>query len=123
MARIYSEYINAHPSLYDEMHTARKLRVEYTLPDVGCNMQTGMLFLVPGYGGNIELNVYCHIREELADKHNLVIAQCEYFGSQFMQGELPSDAEKIGYDEHVEAIELKWKISLEESKKILMIWV
>lgn len=117
MARIYSEYINDHPSVYDEMHTARKLRVEYTLPDAGCNMQTGMLFLVPGYGGNIESKVYCHIREELADKHNLVIAQCEYFGIQFMQGELPPDVEKMGLDEHVESIELNWEISLAESKR------
>lgn len=78
----------------------------YTIPDDGCNLYTGMLFLIPGYGGNLDSNVYRHIREDFSDKYNLTVVQCEYFGSAFMQDETPDIVEKLDHNEHIEAMDI-----------------
>ncbi|MCB2288851.1 DUF2920 family protein [Clostridium sp. CS001] len=40
---------------------------------------------IAGFGGNASSNVYKKMRNEFADKYNLVTIQCDYFGWQFMQ--------------------------------------
>ncbi|WP_233879537.1 DUF2920 family protein [Virgibacillus halodenitrificans] len=41
--------------------------------------------LVPGFGENAESNVYQKMRREFADQYNLIVIQCNYFGSEYMQ--------------------------------------
>ncbi|AXH98464.1 DUF2920 family protein [Sporosarcina sp. PTS2304] len=77
--------IAAHPSIYNGS-TGRELRIDFSLPSSGTNEQTGILLLVPGFGGNIDSKVYKKMREQFADKFNLVTVQCAFFGDQFMQG-------------------------------------
>lgn len=84
MAENQSIVIGAHPTIYNG-YTDRELRIDFSLPSDGMNVQTGILLLVPGFGGNIDSKVYKKMREELADSYNLLTVQCSFFGDQFMQ--------------------------------------
>ena len=77
--------IPAHPNIYNG-NNERTYRIEYSIPQNGTNEQTGIVLFVPGFGGNIDSKVYKKMREEFADKYNLVTIQCDFFGSKFMQG-------------------------------------
>lgn len=76
------------PSAYN-----RKLKVHYSIPAGGVNGETGLLLLIAGFGGTASANVYRKMRDVFADRYNLVTVQCDYFGSEFMQG-----AEAINYN-------------------------
>ncbi|AWE06400.1 hypothetical protein DCE79_02925 [Lysinibacillus sp. 2017] len=76
----------AHPNIYNG-NNERTYRIEYSIPQIGTNEQTGIVLFVPGFGGNIDSKVYKKMREEFADKYNLVTVECEFFGSKFMQGD------------------------------------
>lgn len=76
--------IPAHPNIYNYSNE-RNYRITYSIPENGTNSETGLLLLVPGFGGHVDSNVYMKMRDEFADKYNLVTIQCEYFGSKFMQ--------------------------------------
>lgn len=83
MAKEYDFSMYGHPSIYKNME--RKLHVYFTEPERGINENTGILLLIPGFGGNSQSNVYKKMRNVFADKHNLVVVQCDYFGWEFMQ--------------------------------------
>ncbi|WP_313892552.1 DUF2920 family protein [Psychrobacillus sp.] len=85
MAENHSINIPAHHNIYNGV-SGRELRIEFSLPEKETNENTGIAILVPGFGGNIDSNVYKKMREEFADTYNLVTVQCDYFGSEFMQG-------------------------------------
>ena len=85
MANVFSEEINAHKSIYSKSGLMRRLNVKYSMPERGVNSETGVLVIVPGYGGNIDSNVYRHIREDFPDLYNCIVIQCAYFGSEYMQ--------------------------------------
>lgn len=76
--------IPAHHNIYTG-YSNRELRIDFSVPEKGTNENTGILLLAPGFGGNIDSNVYKKMRETFAEKYNLVTVQCEYFGSEFMQ--------------------------------------
>ncbi|WP_102692916.1 DUF2920 family protein [Rummeliibacillus pycnus] len=84
MAEKDSIIIPAHYNIYNGS-TGRNLRIDYSLPSQGVTAETGLLLLVPGYGGNIDSNVYKKMRDVFADQYNLVTVQCTYFGDSFMQ--------------------------------------
>ena len=84
MAKEYDFYMYGHPSIYSN-NSERKLHVYFTEPEKGVNKKTGILLLIPGFGGNSQSNVYKKMRKIFADKHNLVVIQCDYFGWEFMQ--------------------------------------
>lgn len=84
MAHNQSLSIPAHPNIYTGSNE-RLLRIDYSIPDNGTNEETGILLLVPGFGGNIDSNVYKKMRQQFADQYSLVTVQCDYFGSKFMQ--------------------------------------
>ncbi len=73
-----------HPSIYQSEQ--RELKLYFCEPDQGVNKETGLLLLIPGFGGNSHSKVYRKMRSVFADKYNLVTIQCDYFGSEFMQG-------------------------------------
>lgn len=76
--------IPAHPNIYNYSNE-RNYRIEYSIPVNGTSEDTGILLLVPGFGGNIDSKIYKKMRDLLADKYNLIVVQCHYFGSDFMQ--------------------------------------
>lgn len=72
-----------HPSIYKPKE--RKLKVYFSEPSNGVNKDTGILLLIPGFGGNANSNVYRKMRKCFADQYNLVVLQCDYSGWEFMQ--------------------------------------
>ncbi|WP_353093832.1 DUF2920 family protein [Tissierella praeacuta] len=84
MAKEYDYEMYGQPSIHTLKE--RKLNVYFSEPDNGINKDTGILLLIAGFGGNANSNVYKKMRNIFADKYNLVIVQCDYFGWEFMQG-------------------------------------
>lgn len=85
MAKNHELTIPAHYNIYTGNNTGRQLTIYFSEPDAGVNEGTGLLLLIPGFGGNSQSNVYKKMREQFADQYNLVTIQCDYFGSEFMQ--------------------------------------
>lgn len=83
MAREYQISIVGHPSIYKPKE--RMLNVYYSEPENGINKQTGILLLIPGFGGYSKSNVYRKMRSLFSDKYNLVTVQCDFFGYEFLQ--------------------------------------
>lgn len=83
MAKEYSLIIDGHPSIYQP--ESRKLKIYYCEPENGVDKKTGIILLIPGFGGHANSNVYRKMRSQFADKYNLVTVQCDYFGWEFMQ--------------------------------------
>ncbi|MGX8236978.1 DUF2920 family protein [Exiguobacterium undae] len=84
MSEQHSINITAHHNIYTGS-SSRELRIDFSTPQNGVNERTGLLIFVPGFGGNIDSNVYTKMRKVFADKYNMVTIQCNYFGSVFMQ--------------------------------------
>ncbi len=85
MALLYEEVISAEKSIYLQEATERTLRLQYALPSEGTNLETGILFLVPAYGGSLDSNVYRKMRMLFPDKYNLIVIQCDFLGIRHMQ--------------------------------------
>ncbi|MMZ58600.1 hypothetical protein D1872_205880 [compost metagenome] len=85
MSRNYDFIMNGHPNIYNN-YSPRNLKIYFSEPDV-INDDTGILLLIPGFGGNANSNVYKKMRSTFADKFNLITVQCDYFGWGFMQAE------------------------------------
>ncbi|GAX88913.1 DUF2920 family protein [Effusibacillus lacus] len=83
MAKSYEIKVPAHPNIYQP--GLRDMNLYFCEPEHGINEDTGLLLLIPGFGGNASSNVYKKMRTTFADKHNLVTIQCDYFGHEFMQ--------------------------------------
>ncbi|MFS0575518.1 hypothetical protein AB1K83_07790 [Sporosarcina sp. 179-K 3D1 HS] len=81
--------IPAHHNIYTGL-SDRELQIEFYIPETGTSKETGLLLLVPGFGGNIDSKVYKKMRGQLADEYNLVTVQCSFFGREFMQGPIAS---------------------------------
>lgn len=93
MSKNYEITINGHPSIYNNM-SERKLKICFSEPDTGIHKDTGILVLIPGFGGNTNSNVYTKMRSYFADQYNLVTIQCDYFGLEFMQSEILEETEE-----------------------------
>lgn len=83
MAKEYDFCIYGHPSIYRAKE--RKLKIYFSEPRNGVNENTGILLLIPGFGGNADSNAYKKMRDYFSDEYNLVVVQCDYFGWEFMQ--------------------------------------
>ncbi|WP_084243355.1 DUF2920 family protein [Planomicrobium okeanokoites] len=84
MAKDYKINLPAHPNIYSN-DEARDFNIYFSEPDEEVNKETGLLLLIPGFGGDANSNVYKKMRADFADKYNLVTVQCDYFGQEFMQ--------------------------------------
>ena len=60
MASEYDFKINGHPSIYEAK--GRELHIYFCEPDKGVNKETGLLLLIPGFGGHANSNVYKKMR-------------------------------------------------------------
>lgn len=87
MSKNYEITVDGHPNIYNKM-SARKLNICFSEPEEGVQAETGVLMLIPGFGGNLNSNVYKKMRTNFADKYNLVTIQCDYFGLEFMQADV-----------------------------------
>lgn len=85
MSKDYQINWSAHPNIYNQ-YSERTYNIYFSEPATGVNSETGLLLLIPGFGGNANSNVYKKMRREFADRYNLVTIQCDYFGQEFMQG-------------------------------------
>lgn len=85
LAKINHLILPAHYNIYTGENDNRELEIYFSEPDDGVNEETGILLLIPGFGGNVLSNVYKKMRSEFADKHNLIVIQTNYFGSEYMQ--------------------------------------
>ncbi|MCS6131036.1 DUF2920 family protein [Clostridium botulinum] len=90
MAKEYCITEFAHNSIYvhngvKDNYKNRQFNIYFSEPDGGINSDTGLLLFVAGFMGNASSNVYKKMRNDIADKYNLVTIQCDYFGWQFMQ--------------------------------------
>lgn len=84
MITSHSFDVIAHQNIYNNS-IGRKLKIEFSLNESGINSETGILLLVPGFGGEINSKIYRKMRNFFSAEYNLVVIQCEYFGSEFMQ--------------------------------------
>ncbi|WP_252233970.1 DUF2920 family protein [Clostridium sp. ZS1] len=117
MAKEYCITEFAHNSIYTnnkvkDNYKNRKFNIYFSEPDGGINSDTGILLFIAGFGGNSSSNVYKKMRNEIADKYNLVTIQCDYFGWQFMQ-----QADKIKVP-NFDINELKQVFTKEDIQKI-----
>jgi hypothetical protein len=85
MSKDYQLNWPAHPNIYNH-YSPRELNIYFSEPDQGVNKDTGLILLIPGFGGNPKSNVYKKMRSKFADEYNLITVQCDYFGQEFMQG-------------------------------------
>ena len=87
MAVLETHIFKAHNNIYieqpEENYRTREIRTEMVFPDC-VNENTGMLVLIPGYGGNIDSHVFRKMREVFAEQYNFITVQCDYFGNRFM---------------------------------------
>lgn len=79
--------VDGHPNIYNNM-SARKLNIYFSEPEHGVKKETGLMIIIPGFGGNSNANVYKKMRSYFADQYNLVTIQCDYFGLEFMQSDV-----------------------------------
>lgn len=75
---------SGHPNIYNN-YSLREFDFYFSEPENGPNEDTGILLLISGFGGHANSNVYKKMRREFADQYNLIVVQCDFFGSEFMQ--------------------------------------
>lgn len=74
--------------------SSRKISIHFSEPEDGVSQETGILIIIPGFGGNLNSNVYKKMRSNFADKYNLVTVQCDYFGLEFMQTDILEETDE-----------------------------
>lgn len=84
MARTVDFTIPAHPSIYQPAE--RNMNITFAYPEHDVRSDTKLLLLISSYGENKDSQAFKQARERLADELNVVVIQCDYFGSEFMQG-------------------------------------
>lgn len=112
----------AHNNIYKEgwienNYGQRKIHMEFALPDNGTDENTGLLILIPGYGEMADPAVFDNMMNGFPDLYNLIVLQCDYFGSKYMDGRMPADLQKMV--EHPDFLkgEFVWKKSSMETEE------
>ncbi len=70
------------------------VEVYFSLPDdeiLEKKRKVGILLLVAGFGGEANSSVYKKMRNLFADKYNLAVIQCDYYGSEYMGKSLANE--------------------------------
>lgn len=103
MAENFNFDCKGHNSIYIENYCEnnynnRKFNVCFSAPNHGVNSETGILLFIPGFYANTNSNIYKKMRQNFADKYNLVTIQCDYFGSEFMQDSVPLKLTQVSID-------------------------
>ncbi len=113
MAVLETHIFKAHNNIYieqpEENYRTREIRTEMVFPDC-VNENTGMLVLIPGYGGNIDSHVFRKMREVFAEQYNLITVQCDYFGNKFMDAKQPEEMKLIATMENIVDAEIYYKV-------------
>lgn len=110
MAELYKYNLKTHSNIYDTPKTVeREIIVEYGEPNDGMNVDTGILVLVPGYGGNMNSRVFQHLKEIIPDKYNMVVMQCDYFGNKCMHSQGLKIFDEILSIDNIEKINMTYR--------------
>lgn len=123
MSKTISLNINAHENIYvkhsqEDNWGERKLYLEMVIPDAGISENTGMLVLIPGYGGHMSSNIFQKMRKEFSDQYNMVVMQCDYFGNRFMrEPQFLEIVKKINNDPQVLDVNLEYQKRIEETQQ------
>lgn len=94
----------------------RKIRVDVGIPENGTDKNTGILVLIPGYGGNIDSHVWQRMRKEFCDTYNMITIQCDYFGNKYMNSEVPEALRKMLENKNILEGELRAKDEIHEDE-------
>ena len=99
-SRYISLELDAHSNVYlsgveKDKEIARKIRTDLMIPVNGTDRDTGVLMLITGYGASIDSHVFRKMQEEFSNLYNMVVIQCDYYGSKYMGKEILEDL----YDE------------------------
>ena len=78
--------------IYEEIQLSRKIRTDLVFPQKGIDENTGVLMLITGYGATIDSHVFEKMREKFSNLYNMVVTQCDYYGSKYMGKEMLEDA-------------------------------
>jgi len=82
MSITYKKQVDAYPSIYAPK--PRKMEIIYDEPENGINENTGMLLFIGGYGTNHDNYYFKKFRKNFANRDNLIVLQCKYFGYNTM---------------------------------------
>ena len=119
MAVLETHIFKAHNNIYieqpEENYRTREIRTEMVFPDC-VNENTGMLVLIPGYGGNIDSHVFRKMREVFAEQYNFITVQCDYFGNRFMDSNEPEEMRLIADMKNIINAEICYKMNGFESE-------
>ena len=119
MAVLETHIFKAHNNIYieqpEENYRTREIRTEMVFPDC-VNENTGMLVLIPGYGGNIDSHVFRKMREVFAEQYNFITVQCDYFGNRFMDSNEPEEMRLIADMKNIVNAEIYYRMNGFESE-------
>ena len=119
MAVLETHIFKAHNNIYieqpEENYRTREIRTEMVFPDC-VNENTGMLVLIPGYGGNIDSHVFRKMREVFAEQYNFITVQCDYFGNRFMDSNEPEEMRLIADMKNIIDAEICYRMNGFESE-------
>lgn len=119
MAVLETHIFKAHNNIYieqpEENYRTREIRTEMVFPDC-VNENTGMLVLIPGYGGNIDSHVFRKMREVFAEQYNFITVQCDYFGNRFMDSNEPEEMSLIADMKNIVNAEIYYRMNGFESE-------
>ena len=114
MAVLETHIFKAHNNIYieqpEENYRTREIRTEMVFPDC-VNENTGMLVLIPGYGGNIDSHVFRKMREVFAEQYNFITVQCDYFGNRFMDSNEPEEMRLIADMKNIVNAEIYYRMN------------
>ena len=111
MALLKRTTVKAHRNIYLDKGREeynRKIKVDIGIPSTGINEQTGIIVLVPGYGADIDTNVYNKMKREIADTYNLITLQCDYFGNKMMDSKHPDEIDWLLKSPNVKSCHLEY---------------
>lgn len=120
MSKIISFNIDAHDNVYIKRSEktglqSRKMDVKLAIPDGGTNEDSGMLVLIPGYGGNMSSNIFEKMRREFSDQYNLAVIQCDYFGNCYMNTHVPENIQSFLDDANVVKADVEYRKDTKET--------
>lgn len=97
MANDFTLEIPAQP--YWGCKNKRNVTVYFSMPEdeiiEESNQLPGICLLVAGFGGESTASVFAKMRNKYADKHNLIMVQCDYMGFEFMGKSLQMEKDQV----------------------------
>ena len=96
MSRYVSLELEGHRNIYrsdiqEGDPLPRRIRVDLVFPERGTDESTGVLMLITGYREAVDWYVFQEMQEQFSNLYDMVVIQCDYYGSKYMGKEIFSD--------------------------------